>query len=119
MRFFNDNPSDERIKKIKGDITAVKDVMVQNIDRVLERSERIEILVEKTNLLDTQSNKMRVHAGGLKRSLWWKNVKLMICIGILCIVLLVIIIVIIIVALKRESFRTSSSNAITTAKTLI
>jgi len=100
MAFFNNNPSDERIKKIKSDITAVKDVMVQNIDRVLERGERIEILVEKTNLLDTQSNKMRVHAGHLKTRLWCKNIKLMICIGILCLILLIIIIVIIVVLLK-------------------
>jgi len=100
MEWFNDNPSDERVRRIRGEIDAVKDVMVQNIDKVLERGEKIEILVQQTNRLQTQSVGFVKRSKDLKCSLWCKNVKLMICIGVLCIVLIVIIIVIIIVALK-------------------
>jgi len=35
----------------------VKDVMIENIDRVLERGERIELLVDKTDRLNQQAFK--------------------------------------------------------------
>jgi len=100
MEWFNNNPSDDRVRKIREEIDAVKDVMVQNIDKVLERGERIEILVKQTDKLQTQSVGFVKRSKDLKCSLWCKNVKLMICIGVLCLVLIVILIVIIVVVLK-------------------
>jgi hypothetical protein len=35
----------------------VKDVMIENIDRVLERGEKIELLVDKTDRLNQQAFK--------------------------------------------------------------
>ena len=100
MEWFNSNPSDERVRKIREEIDAVKDVMVQNIDKVLERGERIEILVKQTDKLQTQSVGFVKRSKDLRCSLWCKNVKLMICIGILCLVLIIILIVIFVVVLK-------------------
>ncbi len=36
---------------IKGNIDATKNIMLENLDKLLERGEKIELLVEKTNLM--------------------------------------------------------------------
>ncbi|KAF9108168.1 Vesicle-associated membrane protein [Mortierella sp. AM989] len=77
MEYFSTNPDADRIKHVKGEIEQVKDVMVQNIERVLERGERIELLVDKTDNLNQQAFVFKRRSTMLKRTMWWKNVKLM------------------------------------------
>ena len=42
-------PGQDKAKEVREEMDAVKDVMVQNIERVLERGERIDLLVNKTD----------------------------------------------------------------------
>uniref|UniRef100_A0A1D1ZDU1 Vesicle-associated membrane protein 7B n=1 Tax=Anthurium amnicola TaxID=1678845 RepID=A0A1D1ZDU1_9ARAE len=78
MEYYSSNPSADRIRQVHGEIEQVKDVMVHNIERVLERGERIELLVDKTDSLNQQAFAFKKRSTALKRSMWWKNTKLMI-----------------------------------------
>lgn len=60
--------------------------MVQNLERVLQRGERIELLVEKTEELQTNAATFRKTSTALKRHFWWRNMKLWIAAGVLLIV---------------------------------
>ncbi|KAG0007402.1 Vesicle-associated membrane protein [Entomortierella chlamydospora] len=82
MEYFSTNPNADRIKHVQGEIEQVKDVMVQNIERVLERGERIELLVDKTDNLNQQAFVFKRRSSMLKRTMWWKNVKLMVLLGV-------------------------------------
>ncbi|KAF9408134.1 Vesicle-associated membrane protein, partial [Podila epigama] len=77
MEYFSTNPNADRIKQVQGEIEQVKDVMVHNIERVLERGERIELLVDKTDNLNQQAFAFKKRSTQLKRAMWWKNMKLM------------------------------------------
>jgi vesicle-associated membrane protein 7 len=44
---------------------------------VLERGERIDLLVDKTDRLGGTARDFRVRSTGLRRRMWWKNVRLM------------------------------------------
>lgn len=55
--YYNTNPSADNIARVQAQIDEVKDVMIDNIDRVLERGERIELLVDKTELLTQNARK--------------------------------------------------------------
>lgn len=57
QEFYNTNPTSDNISKVQAQIDSVKDVMIENIDRVLERGERIELLVDKTDRLNQQAFK--------------------------------------------------------------
>jgi vesicle-associated membrane protein 7 len=46
--------------------------------KVLERGERIEILVDKTEGLNQASFAFKKRSTALRRSMWWKNQKLVI-----------------------------------------
>ena len=58
--------------------------------KVLDRGERIELLVDKTDHLQQESFVFRREARQLKNKLWWKNVRLWLVIAAVAIMLLYI-----------------------------
>ncbi|KAB8342837.1 hypothetical protein FH972_022435 [Carpinus fangiana] len=68
---------DDAMSKAQREIEDVKGIMTENIERVLERGERIDLLVDKTDRLGGSARDFRVRSRGLRRKMWWKNVKLM------------------------------------------
>ena len=66
LAFFNHDPSSDRISQVKNELADVKDVMVQSIERVMERGERIELLVDKTDRLNQTSFKFEKSSKQLK-----------------------------------------------------
>ena len=55
-------------------------MMVQNIEKVLERGEKIEVLVDKTDNLNQSSFAFKKRSTAIRRSMWWKNVRLILAI---------------------------------------
>lgn len=51
--------------------------MIQNIDKVLERGDRLETLVDKTANMQTNTFRFRKQSRRFRNTMWWKNVKLM------------------------------------------
>jgi vesicle-associated membrane protein 7 len=51
QEFSNNNASDE-LSKVQSQIDGVKEVMVQNIDKIIGRGEKIEMLVQKSEGLN-------------------------------------------------------------------
>lgn len=62
--------------------------MTENIERVLERGERIDLLVDKTDRLGVGAHDFRVRSRGLKRRMWWKNMKLMVLLVVVVVFLI-------------------------------
>lgn len=68
----------DAISNVQGEIDNVRGIMSQNIESLLERGERIDLLVDKTGRLDGSAHEFRIRSRGLRRQMWWKNVKLMV-----------------------------------------
>lgn len=51
--------------------------MVQNVEQILSRGERIELLVDKTDTMASQATAFRRGARSVRRQMWWKNSKIM------------------------------------------
>jgi vesicle-associated membrane protein 7 len=75
--FFNTDKKADKIRGVRSEIEEVRDIMGQNIERVMERGERIEILVDKTDSLQQNSLSFRQRSTELRRQMWWKNVNVM------------------------------------------
>ncbi|RXH79009.1 hypothetical protein DVH24_034216 [Malus domestica] len=55
MKYCVDHPEEiNKLAKVKAQITEVKGVMMENIEKVLDRGEKIELLVDKTDNLRSQ-----------------------------------------------------------------
>jgi len=92
MDYYSNDPNADKIRKVRGEIDQVKTVMIENIDKVLERGDKIETLMDKTDLLQAQSQRFRTVSTSLKRHLWWKNTKLCCCVIIVAMFLLMLFI---------------------------
>jgi len=92
MDYYSNNPNADRINKLKGDVDDVKNLMVPAIEKVLERGERIELLVDKTENMSQNAFHFKKSSTQLKRAMWFKNVKLIAV--IVCIILVIIYIIV-------------------------
>jgi vesicle-associated membrane protein 7 len=62
------------------------------VAQVLDRGERIELLVDKTDTLANESFAFRREARRLKQRLWWKNARLLALIGLIILIVAYIIV---------------------------
>lgn len=83
----------DAIGNAKREIDDVRGIMTRNIESLLERGERLDLLVDKTDRLGGSAREFRVRSRGLKRDMWWKNVKFM---GLLILVVVLIILALVI-----------------------
>ena len=79
---------EDAIGNVQSEIENVRGIMTENIERVLERGERIDLLVDKTDRLGVGAHDFRVRSRGLRRRMWWKNVKLMVLLVVVVVFLL-------------------------------
>lgn len=74
------------------EIDNVRGIMTENIERVLERGERMDLLVDKTGRLGGSARDFRVRSRGLRRRMWWKNVRLMALLGVVVVFLVYLLV---------------------------
>lgn len=74
MDHFN-GPSGDALAGVNSKLDDVKNVMVQNIEMVLERGEKLELLVDKTEQLQTQAFQFNKSSRKLRSAMFWKKVK--------------------------------------------
>jgi vesicle-associated membrane protein 7 len=87
MDYYNDASADS-LSKVTSKIDEVKNVMIQNIDMVLERGEKLELLVEKTDRLQSEAFKFEKSSRSLVWSIYCQRIKLYILVlFILCLLI--------------------------------
>lgn len=55
----------------------IRTIMVENIEKILERGDRIELLVDKTATMQDGAFHFKKQSRRLRRALWMKNAKLL------------------------------------------
>jgi vesicle-associated membrane protein 4 len=81
------------MEETKQEIDGAVHQMRNNIQAVGQRGERLDALQDKTDNLATQANGFRRGANRVRKQMWWKDMKMRMCIIIGIILLLVVIIV--------------------------
>ena len=74
------------VDSVRSRLRDVKEIVVENIEKVLERGEKIELLVEKTDRMQETAFKFESSARTLQNAMWWENARrylLMAAIGFL------------------------------------
>ncbi|KAG8381742.1 hypothetical protein BUALT_Bualt05G0004200 [Buddleja alternifolia] len=77
MQYYSNDPNADRINRLKSEMSEVRNVMIQNIDKVLERGDRLELLVDKTTNMQGNAFRFRKQSRRFRNTMWWRNVKLM------------------------------------------
>ncbi|KAK1924175.1 synaptobrevin-domain-containing protein [Papiliotrema laurentii] len=92
MHQYTTAPPADPLKQAKSDLDNVKDIMVQNIDSILQRGERLDLLVDKTDTLAGQAYAFRRGARSVRRQQWWRNVRIMVLSGLVGVFVLYILV---------------------------
>ncbi|THV91735.1 hypothetical protein D6D27_05309 [Aureobasidium pullulans] len=89
LRFVRTNADELFVQEIDSTVN----VMRNNINKVSERGERLDSLQDKTDNLAVSAQGFRRGANRVRKQMWWKDMKMRMCLIIGIIILLVIIIV--------------------------
>ncbi|XP_072035829.1 vesicle-associated membrane protein 3-like isoform X1 [Amphiura filiformis] len=89
-------PTNKRLQQTQAQVDEVVDIMRVNVDKVLERDQKLSELDDRADALQQGASQFETNAGKLKRKYWWKNCKMMIILGVIIAVILIIIIVVIV-----------------------
>jgi len=76
LTFYNSDPSSDDLQRVQTQLDAVKGVMVENVEKVLERGEKFELLVDKTDRLARQAFRFESSSRELKSAMFWRKVKM-------------------------------------------
>lgn len=91
MELFSSDKGAEKLQALKKDLDNVTSNVQNNINKVLERGDKIELLVDKTDQLNSQSEAFAKSSQTLRRHLWWENVKMNIAIGAIVVLFLILV----------------------------
>ncbi|OMJ29346.1 Synaptobrevin-like protein [Smittium culicis] len=75
--------------------------MQENINKVMEREERLDTLQNKTEELNEGARQFRRGATQVRKKMWWRDMKLKLIIAAIVIILLVVIIVPLVTTKKK------------------
>ena len=92
MEYCETHPDEvSKAAEVQKKVDEVKGIMDENIERVLERGEKIELLVDKTDNLRFQADKFHKTGRTLRNKMWWQNFKVQIIVLLIVILIAVII----------------------------
>nr|AFK47779.1 unknown [Medicago truncatula] len=92
MQYCVDHPDEiSKLAKVKAQVSEVKGVMMENIEKVLDRGEKIELLVDKTDNLHHQAQDFRVLEPQSVEKCGCKHEVKLIVLGILIALILIIV----------------------------
>ncbi|XP_051129524.1 putative vesicle-associated membrane protein 726 [Andrographis paniculata] len=96
MKYCCEHPEEiNKLVKVEAQVAEVKGVMMENIDKVLDRGEKIELLVDKSENLRSQAQDFKKQGGKVKLKLWIQNMKMKLLVVLILTVLIIVLILII------------------------
>ncbi|XP_028819209.1 vesicle associated membrane protein 1a [Denticeps clupeoides] len=83
--------SNRRLQQTQAQVDEVVDIMRVNVDKVLERDQKLSELDDRADALQAGASQFESSAAKLKNKYWWKNCKMMIMMGIIGVILMGIV----------------------------
>ncbi|XP_018549836.1 vesicle-associated membrane protein 8 isoform X2 [Lates calcarifer] len=84
--------SSAKLDQVQGQVNEVKVILKDNINKVLERGDRLDDLIGKTDDLQASADSFQKTSTRVARKYWWKNIKMMIIIGVIVLIIVILII---------------------------
>ncbi|KAH1198766.1 putative vesicle-associated membrane protein 726 [Glycine max] len=96
MQYCVEHPEEvSKLAKVKAQVSEVQQVMRANIDQVLDRQVKIDVLVGQTEDLRNQAGVFRERGDQIRRKMWYQNMKIKLI--VLAIVIAIILIIVLLV----------------------
>jgi len=83
-----------RTAALQAEIDSTVGIMRDNINKVSERGERLDSLQDKTDNLAVSAQGFRRGANRVRKQMWWKDMKMRLCIIAIVVIIIIIAIVV-------------------------
>jgi len=90
----------KKLQQTQAQVDDVVDIMRVNVDKVLERDQKLSELDDRADALQAGASQFEASAGKLKRKMWWKNCKM--CIILIAIILVIVIVIVVWVVTSQQ-----------------
>jgi hypothetical protein len=67
------SPDADRATRLSENVRSINESLMESIDRILERQEKIDLLVRKTEVLRADASSFRTAARQARQVVWWRN----------------------------------------------
>jgi len=94
-------------------VDEVKSVMVENIEKVIQRGERIDTLTDKTDDLRANAELFQKQGRQLRRQFWWQHCKMKLVMALVVCLVAVVAFLLICFSNGRDCTKRSTSTAAT------
>lgn len=92
MQYIIDHADEiEKLLKVKAQVSEVKSIMLENIDKTIERGENLTILTNKAEDLRDSAQHFKKQGTQLRRKMWYQNMKIKLVVGGILVLLILII----------------------------
>lgn len=81
-----------KLTQVQDQVNDVKVILKDNINKVLERGEKLDDLIDKTDDLRATADSFQRTSTRVARKYWWKNIKMMVIIGVIVAIIIILII---------------------------
>jgi len=98
MQHFN-NPRNDKLSLAKDKVNEVKSDMIENIDKLLERADQLEILVEQSEQLNCDAQDFKYESEDLRKRMCQQHARLIIALVVVGVIILIIVIIAIVFAM--------------------
>ena len=82
---------DAKLGDVMAQVNDVRAVMIDNIDKVLDRGEKLDYLMDKSGELRNHADRFRQGTTDARRTVYWKNMRMNLCIGLGVILVIAVI----------------------------
>mmetsp|Transcript_101345 Transcript_101345/g.290759 ORF Transcript_101345/g.290759 Transcript_101345/m.290759 type:complete len:225 (+) Transcript_101345:171-845(+) len=90
IRYNDERGAKTKVGRVEAELEDVTEIMRDNLGKVMERGERIESLLDKTNTLSSESVSFRSSAKRYNDDLWWRDQRGRMMLGLVILVVLVV-----------------------------
>ncbi|XP_013072811.1 vesicle-associated membrane protein 3-like isoform X2 [Biomphalaria glabrata] len=99
MAYSNARRTDN-LDHLQNEVSEVTSLLKDNVEKVLQRGERIDTLQSRSEDLENNSTQFKRAAVQIKKKMWWKNCKMACILGSVIFLIIAIIIIVILVETK-------------------
>ncbi|XP_069781513.1 vesicle-associated membrane protein 8 isoform X1 [Narcine bancroftii] len=92
MASYNLDPGPDKLSNLQCQVDDVKGIMTQNIEKVLDRGEKLDDLIIKTDDLQATADSFQKTSTKIARKMWWRNKKMIIIIVVIVVAVVILII---------------------------
>ncbi|XP_071952676.1 vesicle-associated membrane protein 7B-like [Antedon mediterranea] len=90
-------PVNTKLTKLQDDVDELQDIMIHNVEQILKRGDKLDDLMEKSDLLELQAQSFAKTTKKVHKKYWYKNARYKVILGVIIGIVVVTILVIIIV----------------------